>query len=56
MSARDKIHIENSLNKPNAETLEAMREVEDMRSGKIPKYSMFVDEFIAEMENSRICN
>jgi DNA-damage-inducible protein J len=44
-----KIPFEISLNRPNAETLAALREITDMRSGKIPKQSMSVADFVKEM-------
>ena len=44
-----KIPFEITLNKPNAETLAAIREIEEMRSGLIPKQSMSVAEFAIEM-------
>jgi DNA-damage-inducible protein J len=44
-----KIPFEISVNTPNAATIEAMQEIEDMISGKIPKHSQSVDEFISEM-------
>ncbi len=34
---------------PNAETLAAMQEIEDMRSGKKPKNPMSVDDFLNKM-------
>ena len=34
---------------PNAETLAAIKEVEDMKSGKIPKVKMSVSDFFKEM-------
>jgi DNA-damage-inducible protein J len=43
-----KIPFEISLGIPNATTLAAMQEVEDMIRGKIPKYSMSVDDFLKE--------
>jgi len=43
-----KIPFEISLRIPNAVTLAAMQEVEDMISGKIPKNSMSVDDFLKE--------
>ena len=43
-----KIPFEISLCVPNAVTLAAMKEVEDMIGGKIPKYSMSVDDFLKE--------
>jgi DNA-damage-inducible protein J len=44
-----KIPFEISLNRPNAETVEALREIRDMRSGKIPKQSSSVADFVREM-------
>ena len=44
-----KIPFEIALQTPNAETLAAIREIEDMRSGRIPKTSMSVADFAAEM-------
>jgi len=44
-----KIPFEISLNQPNAATLAAMQEIEDMRSGKLPKHPQRVEDFIAEM-------
>jgi len=44
-----KIPFEISLNRPNAETVDALREIRDMRSGKIPKQSLSVAEFVREM-------
>ena len=44
-----KIPFEISLNKPNAETIAAIREIEDMRAGRIPKQSSSVADFVAEM-------
>jgi len=45
-----KIPFEIALQTPNAETMKAIREVEDMRNGKIPKTSMSVADFAAELE------
>ncbi|MDR0948536.1 MAG: type II toxin-antitoxin system RelB/DinJ family antitoxin [Lachnospiraceae bacterium] len=45
-----KIPFEISVNTPNAITLAAMQEIEDMRNGKLPKKSQCVEDFIAEME------
>ena len=42
-----KIPFEITLNKPNAETLAAIREIEEMRSGLLPKLS--VADFAREM-------
>jgi len=44
-----KIPFEITLNKPNAETLAALREIGDMRAGRIPKQSSSVADFIKEM-------
>ena len=44
-----KIPFEISLDIPNAETLEAMQEIIDMKSRKIPKDTMSVEDFIKEM-------
>jgi DNA-damage-inducible protein J len=44
-----KIPFEISLNRPNAETVAALREISDMRSGKIPKQSASVADFVREM-------
>ena len=44
-----KIPFEISLNKPNAETLAAIKEIEEMRIGLIPKQSMSVADFAKEM-------
>jgi len=44
-----KIPFEITLNKPNPETLAALREIEDMRAGIIPKQSMSVADFAKEM-------
>jgi len=44
-----KIPFEITLNKPNPETLAALREIEDMRAGAIPKQSMSVAEFVEEI-------
>jgi hypothetical protein len=41
--------FEITLNKSNAETLAAIREIEEMRSGLIPKQSMSVADFAREM-------
>jgi hypothetical protein len=38
-----------SAETPNAETIAAMQECDDMRSGKIPKYSMPVTKFFEEL-------
>ena len=44
-----KIPFEITLNKPNEETLAAIREIESMRNGSIPKKSMSVTDFVREM-------
>ncbi|MDR1014204.1 MAG: type II toxin-antitoxin system RelB/DinJ family antitoxin [Coriobacteriales bacterium] len=44
-----KIPFEIGLNRPNAETLAAIREIEEMRSGLIPRQSMSVADFAEEM-------
>jgi DNA-damage-inducible protein J len=44
-----KIPFEISLAKPNAESLAALSEVEDMKSGKIPKKTSSVADFMKEM-------
>ena len=44
-----KIPFEISLNRPNPETLAALREIEDMKAGKIPKQSSSVADFVKEM-------
>ena len=44
-----KIPFEITLNKPNAETLATIREIEEMRSGLIPKQSMSVADFAGEI-------
>lgn len=44
-----KIPFEISLDMPNATTLAAMQEIEDMRSGKLPKHPQSVESFIREM-------
>ena len=46
-----KIPFDITLNKPNAETLAAIREIEEMRSGLIPKQSMSVADFVREMDD-----
>jgi DNA-damage-inducible protein J len=46
-----KIPFEISVNTPNATTIAAMQEIEDRISGKLPKHSQSVDEFISEIEN-----
>lgn len=45
-----KIPFEISLEKPNAETLAAIREIEQMRLGAIPKQSMSVADFAKMMD------
>jgi len=44
-----KIPFEITLNKPNAETLAALKEIEEMRSGLRPKQTTSVDDFTKEM-------
>ena len=44
-----KIPFEISLNRPNTETLAALQEIADMRSGKTPKQSSSVADFVSEM-------
>jgi DNA-damage-inducible protein J len=44
-----KIPFEISLAKPNAETLAALKEIEDMRAGIVPKQSSSVADFAEEM-------
>ena len=44
-----KIPFEISLNQPNPETMAAIREIEDMRTGKIPKQSSSVADFVNKM-------
>ena len=44
-----KIPFEITLNKPNEETLAAIREIERMRNGTIPKKTMSVADFVKEM-------
>jgi DNA-damage-inducible protein J len=44
-----KIPFEISLNKPNAETLAALKEIEDMRAGIIPKQASSIADFAKEM-------
>jgi DNA-damage-inducible protein J len=44
-----KIPFEISLNRPNAETAAALQEIADMRSGRIPKQSSSVADFVKEM-------
>ena len=44
-----KIPFEITLSKPNPETLAAIREIEEMRSGLIPKQTMSVADFAREM-------
>jgi DNA-damage-inducible protein J len=45
-----KIPFEISLLKPNAETLAALKEIEDMRAGIIPKQISSVADFAKEMD------
>lgn len=42
--------VTTKIKTPNAVTIAAMREIEDMKKGKFPKHSMPVADFIAEME------
>ena len=44
-----KIPFEISLSRPNIETIEALREINDMRQGKIPKQTASVSDFVKEM-------
>jgi len=44
-----KIPFEISLFKPNAETRAALKEIEDMRAGRVPKQSSSVADFAREM-------
>ena len=44
-----KIPFEISLNTPNATTLAAMQEIEDMRNGALPKNTQRVASFLEEM-------
>ena len=46
-----KIPFEISLNMPNAATLAAMQEIEDMRTGRILKNPQSVASFLEEMGN-----
>lgn len=45
-----KIPFEISLCRPNADTMAALQEINDMRAGKIPKQSSSVADFIEEMD------
>jgi DNA-damage-inducible protein J len=45
-----KIPFEISIDRPNADTLAAIREVEAMRQGLVPKQSMSVADFAREMD------
>lgn len=45
-----KIPFEISLNRPNAATIEAMQEIEDMRSGKFPKHPQSVESLFKELD------
>jgi DNA-damage-inducible protein J len=45
-----KIPFEISLKMPNAETLAAMQEIEDMRSGKLPKFPQSVESLFEELD------
>jgi DNA-damage-inducible protein J len=44
-----KIPFEITLNRPNAETVDALQEIRDMRNGIIPKNSLSVADFVKEM-------
>ncbi|MCL1917402.1 MAG: type II toxin-antitoxin system RelB/DinJ family antitoxin [Peptococcaceae bacterium] len=44
-----KIPFEISLNRPNAMTLVAMQEIEDMRNGKLPKHPQSVENLFKEL-------
>ena len=44
-----KIPFEITLSRPNEETLAAIREIDSMRKGNIPKKTMSVADFIMEM-------
>jgi len=46
-----KIPFEITLNRPNAETLASLREIEDMKTGRSPKQSMSVADFIKTMDD-----
>jgi DNA-damage-inducible protein J len=48
-----KIPFEISLNRPNAETITALREIADMRSGRIPKQTASVADFVREMSEDK---
>ncbi|MCL1918883.1 MAG: type II toxin-antitoxin system RelB/DinJ family antitoxin [Peptococcaceae bacterium] len=45
-----KIPFEITLNRPNAETVDALQEIRDMRNGIIPKNSSSVADFVKEMD------
>lgn len=45
-----KIPFEISLSKPNAETLAAMQEIEDVRNGKLPKHPQSVENLFKELD------
>ena len=45
-----KIPFEISLSRPNAETVAALQEIADMRSGKIPKQTSSVADFVKDMD------
>jgi len=45
----DDMPNEISLNRPNSETIAALQEIADMRSGKIPKQTASVADFVKEM-------
>lgn len=45
-----KIPFEISLNTPNAATLAAMQEIEDMKSGKLPKQPQSIENLFKELD------
>lgn len=45
-----KIPFEISLNTPNAVTLATMQEIENMKSGKLPKHPQSVDSLFRELD------
>ncbi|MCL2323508.1 MAG: type II toxin-antitoxin system RelB/DinJ family antitoxin [Oscillospiraceae bacterium] len=47
---KGKIPFEISLNEPNAETLEAMQEIEDMISGKLPENPQSIKDLLEELD------
>ena len=49
-----KIPFEISVNTPNAITLAAMQEIEDMRSGKLPKHPQSVESLFKELDINQI--